>query len=82
MTGAAVDIAIDLIIGVGGGVIFLLLQKRAIGKKPGVDAKFDTWHAKWGSKLHITAYLFFSSRRQLFSLWRSFHSCSQHSASA
>lgn len=61
MTAAATDIAIDMLIGVSTGVFFLLLQNRTVGKKPGTNAKFDAWHAKWSPKLRVIAYLCFAS---------------------
>ena len=48
--GALVNAAIPFCV----GVYCLLFGFRIVGKKPGVDPKFDEWHTRFGIFLKIT----------------------------
>lgn len=51
--GGLVDAAIPLL----GGGYAALLGFRKIGKKPGVDATYDAWHARYGKLLRALGLL-------------------------
>jgi hypothetical protein len=50
---------VDALIPFCGGVYCLLVGFRVVGKKPGEDAKFDAWHAKFGTVLKVCGVVLF-----------------------
>ncbi len=39
------------------GVYVLLVGFRIVGSKPGVNPKFDQWHARWGIVMKVVGFV-------------------------
>ena len=61
MIGSLVDLAVSFFLPGAFGIYMLLLASRKVGKQPGVDPKFDAWHAKWQNMMPIAGYFTIAS---------------------
>jgi len=65
MTPSQVGAFVDGIIPIAGGTVAALYGFRVIGKKPGADAQFEQWYARFGGLLR-----FLGPMIVLFGIWR------------